>query len=318
MAAEQADVSEDAVLGGRLILRQPRKGHRVGHDAILLAAACSARPRHRLIELGAGVGAAGLAVARRVDDLAATLVEIDPALVALARENAARNGLEGRVHAVCLDVAAPADAFAAAGLPEGAADHVLMNPPFNAAHNPSPDRGRRLAHAATDDTILALGRCRRATPSSRGRRHADLAGGWTGCGAGSSCRRFRRGYGLTCSSQTGCCGDPRAGTRRQSKPRAACAIAGFVSCRPSGTPDGRSGGRVARRRAASVSRGLNRQQVLRFQTRAAIDSGATGARCLGRASDGKLGKTNDDADQHQQHVYFHRTPTRSATDVASK
>jgi tRNA1(Val) A37 N6-methylase TrmN6 len=154
MAAERADVSEDAVLGGRLILRQPRKGHRVGHDAILLAAACSARPRHRLIELGAGVGAAGLVVARRVDDLAATLVEIDPALVALARENTERNGLEGRVHAVCLDVAAPADAFAAAGLPEGAAGHVLMNPPFNAAHNPSPDRGRRLAHAATDDTIL--------------------------------------------------------------------------------------------------------------------------------------------------------------------
>ena len=154
MAAEQADVSEDAVLGGRLILRQPRKGHRVGHDAILLAAACSARPRHRLIELGAGVGAAGLAVARRVDDLSAILVEIDPALVALARENAARNRLEGRARAVRLDVAAPAVAFAAAGLPEGAADHVLMNPPFNAAHNPSPDRSRRLAHAATDDTIL--------------------------------------------------------------------------------------------------------------------------------------------------------------------
>ena len=154
MAAEQGDVSEDAVLGGRLILRQPRKGHRVGHDAILLAAACSARPRHRLIELGAGVGASGLAVARRVDDLAAILVEIDPALVALARENTARNGLEGRVRAVCLDVAAPVDVFAAAGLPEGAADHVLMNPPFNAAHNPSPDRGRRLAHAAADDTVL--------------------------------------------------------------------------------------------------------------------------------------------------------------------
>jgi tRNA1(Val) A37 N6-methylase TrmN6 len=154
MAAEQADVSEDAVLGGRLILRQPRQGHRVGHDAILLAAACSARPGHRLIDLGAGVGAAGLAVARRVDDLAATLVEIDPPLVALARDNAGRNGLAERVRAVCLDVAAPAAAFAAAGLPAGAADHVLMNPPFNAAHNPSPDRGRRLAHAAVHDTLF--------------------------------------------------------------------------------------------------------------------------------------------------------------------
>jgi tRNA1(Val) A37 N6-methylase TrmN6 len=154
MAAEPADVSEDAVLGGRLILRQPRQGHRVGYDAILLAAACSARPRHRLIDLGAGVGAAGLAVARRVDDLAATLVEVDPALVALARENAGRNGLAERVHAVCLDVAASADAFAAAGLQAAAADHVLMNPPFNAAHNPSPDRGRRLAHTATHDSLF--------------------------------------------------------------------------------------------------------------------------------------------------------------------
>jgi tRNA1(Val) A37 N6-methylase TrmN6 len=154
MAVEQADVSEDAVLGGRLVLRQPRKGHRVGHDAILLAASCSAQPRQRLIELGAGVGAAGLAVARRVDDLAVTLVELDPALIALARDNAEHNGVAERARAVCLDAAAPADAFAAAGLLEAAADHVLMNPPFNAAHNPSPDRSRRLAHVAAGDTLV--------------------------------------------------------------------------------------------------------------------------------------------------------------------
>lgn len=154
MAVEQADVSEDAVLGGRLVLSQPRRGHRVGHDAILLAAACSARPRGHMIDLGAGVGAAGLAVARRVTDLAVTLVEVDPALVALARANAERNGVAKRVRAVCLDVAAPPAAFAAAGLPAAAADHVLMNPPFNAAHNPSPDRGRHLAHVAAPDMPL--------------------------------------------------------------------------------------------------------------------------------------------------------------------
>jgi tRNA1(Val) A37 N6-methylase TrmN6 len=153
-AAEQVDASEDAVLGGRLLLRQPRKGHRVGHDAILLAAACSARPRQRLIDLGSGVGAVGLAVARRVADLAVMLVDVDPALVMLARDNAERNGLAARVHAVCLDVdAAPAE-FVAAGMPAAAADHVVMNPPFNAAHNPSPDRGRRLAHAAANDTLF--------------------------------------------------------------------------------------------------------------------------------------------------------------------
>ena len=40
-----AEVTQDAVLGGRLLLKQPRRGHRVGHDAILLAAACPARAR---------------------------------------------------------------------------------------------------------------------------------------------------------------------------------------------------------------------------------------------------------------------------------
>ena len=38
MALADPDITEDTVLGGRLHLRQPRRGHRVGHDAILLAA----------------------------------------------------------------------------------------------------------------------------------------------------------------------------------------------------------------------------------------------------------------------------------------
>ena len=52
------DVTEDAILGGRLRLRQPERGHRVGHDAILLAAACPASAGERVVDLGAGVGAA--------------------------------------------------------------------------------------------------------------------------------------------------------------------------------------------------------------------------------------------------------------------
>src|SRR5260370_22264175 len=58
MLAEQ-DLSEDAVLGGRLRLRQFKHGHRVGHDAILLAAACPARMGERAADLGASAGAAG-------------------------------------------------------------------------------------------------------------------------------------------------------------------------------------------------------------------------------------------------------------------
>jgi tRNA1(Val) A37 N6-methylase TrmN6 len=150
------DTSEDAVLGGRLRLRQPRAGHRVGHDAILLAAATAAQASEHAVELGAGVGAAGLALAVRVPGLKVTLVEIDPALCALAAENARRNRLDDRVSALALDVASP-EAFAAAGLQPGSADRVLMNPPFNdpARQNVSPDAGRRLAHAGSADTLVS-------------------------------------------------------------------------------------------------------------------------------------------------------------------
>ncbi len=147
------ETTDDAVLDGRLRLRQPKQGHRVGHDAILLAAATDAKPGEHAVDLGAGVGAAGLALAQRVAGLRVTLVEIDPALAALAAENAERNGLGSRVASVALDVNAPARAFAAAGLKQ--ADRVLMNPPFNdpARHNISPNAGRRLAHAARADVL---------------------------------------------------------------------------------------------------------------------------------------------------------------------
>jgi len=155
MTAQRAfsKISEDAVLGGRLVLRQPRCGHRVGHDAILLAAATSAHAGEHAVDLGAGVGGAGLALARRVEGLAVTLVEIDPVLAELARENAGRNGLAERARAVCADVGARSAAFAALGLRAGAADRVLMNPPFNAPTNPSPQRNRRLAHSTAQGTL---------------------------------------------------------------------------------------------------------------------------------------------------------------------
>jgi tRNA1(Val) A37 N6-methylase TrmN6 len=143
-------VTDDAVLGGRLRLLQPQRGHRVGHDAILLAAATTAVRGERVVEFGAGVGAAGLALAVRAGDVAVTLVELDAELAALAAENARRNGLVERVQVVNLDVCAPPRAFAAAGLKPGAAARVMMNPPFNdpARQRSSPERGRRLAHAA--------------------------------------------------------------------------------------------------------------------------------------------------------------------------
>ena len=153
MNDRRLECTEDAFLGGRLRLRQLKTGHRAGHDAMLLAAATSARAGHRVVDLGAGVGAAGLALARRVEGIDLALVEIDETLAGLARSNAAANALAADV--IVLDVESGAEAFAAAGLRPDSADAVLMNPPFNdrARHRGSPDRARAHAHVAGEDTL---------------------------------------------------------------------------------------------------------------------------------------------------------------------
>jgi tRNA1(Val) A37 N6-methylase TrmN6 len=162
------DVTEDAFLGGALRLRQLKSGHRAGHDAMLLAAATPARPGHRVADLGAGVGAAGLAVARRVGDIDLVLVEIDADLAGLARANADANALAAEV--IVLDVESVADAFAAVNLHPDSVDIVLMNPPFNdsARHRISPDRARGIAHVATATTLSNWVHASRRILKSRG------------------------------------------------------------------------------------------------------------------------------------------------------
>jgi tRNA1(Val) A37 N6-methylase TrmN6 len=146
MGAERDPLAttEDAVLGGRLLLRQPKRGHRVGHDAILLAAATGGHAGQLAVDLGAGVGAAGLALAARIEGLNVALIEIDEMLCGLASQNVTLNRMDNRARAILAD----AGNAAAIGLAAGSADRVLMNPPFNnpARHNVSPDPGRRLAH----------------------------------------------------------------------------------------------------------------------------------------------------------------------------
>jgi tRNA1(Val) A37 N6-methylase TrmN6 len=146
-------LTEDGFLGGQLRLRQPKSGHRAGHDAILLAAACPAQAGDVVADFGAGVGAAGLALASRVPGLSMILVEIDDDLAELARGNAALNGLAASV--LQLDLGARAEAFSAAGLLPDSLDAVLTNPPFNdaARHRGSPDPDRSRAHLAQASTL---------------------------------------------------------------------------------------------------------------------------------------------------------------------
>jgi tRNA1(Val) A37 N6-methylase TrmN6 len=153
MTGATSEFSDDAFLGGRLRLRQPKSGHRAGHDAILLAAATPARPGDRVVDFGAGVGTAGLAVATRVTGIDLVMIERGEDLASLARTNAELNGIAAQVYV--LDIAGGAAVFANAGLGPDSADVVLMNPPFNdsARHRSSPDDARRAAHMAEPDTL---------------------------------------------------------------------------------------------------------------------------------------------------------------------
>jgi tRNA1(Val) A37 N6-methylase TrmN6 len=191
MSEPSGDVTEDAFLGGRLHLRQPKSGHRAGHDAVLLAAATPARTGQRVVDFGAGVGAAGLAVARRVAGIELVLVEIDAGLADLARENAAANAIAAEI--IVLDVTSSAEAFAASSLAPDSADVVLMNPPFNdpARHRASPDQARSIAHVATATTLESWVHASRRILKSGG----VLSLIWRADGLGEVLAALDRGFG---------------------------------------------------------------------------------------------------------------------------
>ncbi len=157
------EVGEDRILDGRLTLFQPKKGHRAGSDAVLLAATLPELGRGPLLDMGAGVGTVGLVAAMAQPDLQATLLECDPELAALGLRNAAANGLESRVRVVAADLGAPAAVLGQAGLATASFACVAMNPPFYAAGEarPSPVANRRAAHVVETPLSVWLKTARR-------------------------------------------------------------------------------------------------------------------------------------------------------------
>ena len=144
------EIVEDRLLDGRLKLLQPRKGHRAGSDAILLAAALPELGQRALLDIGAGVGTIGLAAALLQPGLRVTLLERDPELAALAARNAGQNELAGRVTVVAGDVTARAAILGELGLASASFDAVAMNPPFYppGGSRASPVLNRKAAHVA--------------------------------------------------------------------------------------------------------------------------------------------------------------------------
>ena len=111
----------------------------------------------RVLDVGAGVGVAGLCLLARVPGVELTAVEIDARLCALAAENAARNGFGDKFRVVNADVTAPGKSLRAAGLLSESYDQVIANPPFHAEGRvrAAPDRGRATAHVMDQGGLAA-------------------------------------------------------------------------------------------------------------------------------------------------------------------
>lgn len=150
-------VSHGHLLGGRVSYTQPAQGFRSGIEPVLLAAAVPARAGERVLEAGCGPGAALLCLAARVPGVSGVGIERDPALAALARQNAVANGMSGlSIIAGALEQVEPGGSF----------DHAMANPPYHPqGGTASPDAGREAAKRATPDLLAAwagvMGRCLR-------------------------------------------------------------------------------------------------------------------------------------------------------------
>ncbi|KAB0264482.1 tRNA1(Val) (adenine(37)-N6)-methyltransferase [Microvirga brassicacearum] len=140
------ETTDDLLLGGKVNLRQPAKGHRAGTDAVLLAAAARIRRGDLVLDIGAATGAVGLMAANRVPHADYVFVERDPDLAGLCRFNCETNGVPA--HVAVADVLDRAS-LRQSGLQPERADWVLTNPPFleEGQARISPDARRAAAHA---------------------------------------------------------------------------------------------------------------------------------------------------------------------------
>ncbi|PYE36165.1 tRNA1(Val) A37 N6-methylase TrmN6 [Rhizobium sp. PP-F2F-G38] len=157
MDRDAAGETVDSFHRGRFHLVQPLgRGHRAGMDAMLLAALVpdTGRGAVKVADLGAGAGAAGMAVAVRVLSAQVLLVERAPEMATFARRSIAlpqNAAFADRLDVLEADVALTGRARIAAGLPSDIFDHVVMNPPFNnGADRRTPDALKAEAHAMSD------------------------------------------------------------------------------------------------------------------------------------------------------------------------
>ena len=137
------------VLNKRLKLAHLPNGFKTSIDSVLLAAACPAKAGDAVLDMGCGVGGAGLCVLSRVDGLRLTGVEIQAEQVELAERNAITNSFQTRCEFVCADIRDYKK--------ERAFDQIICNPPYletgKHLRSPHPEKATAMGHDEDDLSI---------------------------------------------------------------------------------------------------------------------------------------------------------------------
>lgn len=143
--------SDDNLLGNTVHLRQFVSGHRVGTDAVLLAA--STPKQGSLVDAGASSGAVGLMASRSNPNRKLYFIEKEADLADLCRQNISLNG-RSHAHVVCASLFDPSN-LSEHGIQMHSAHVVATNPPFMDPQTGivSPDTKKAAAHVLSDGTL---------------------------------------------------------------------------------------------------------------------------------------------------------------------
>ncbi len=135
------------VLNKRVALFQAPQGFRTSMDSVMLAAACPIKNGQSVLDLGCGVGSAGLCVLTRVPNTSLSGVDIQESHIALAQKNADENNLSARAIFTCADIRRE--------LPLAPHDHIICNPPYkeHGKHKPSPSAAKAVAMGHVEENI---------------------------------------------------------------------------------------------------------------------------------------------------------------------
>jgi tRNA1(Val) A37 N6-methylase TrmN6 len=136
------DVIETTLLRGKVRLLQPKVGFHASLDTVFLAAAAPVKNSFSVLDVGCGVGSAGLCALARNQNMHLVGLDIQQELIDLALQNAALNEVSEHCHFF------RGSLLTEKVIPDNYFNVVLMNPPYQEAgtHTPSPKKNKAMSH----------------------------------------------------------------------------------------------------------------------------------------------------------------------------